>query len=1087
MTVVRPAEALTVPLDRLRRKLRRALVVESTLLFLLAVVVGAAVGFVLDYELFLDSGFDWVLDAPAWLRGAALGAFVVGAGGWWFNRVAFSGRGDYSYASLALLLEKRFPTILREKLITAVELADVDAAEKSGTSGDLVRRTIDDAAKQLKKIRPESIINRGRFAMLWLAILGTLGMGATALLIRNALALGTIDPMPVLVRTIDSATIFAERNVLLRPTPWMRNTHLEILEPTKTEYRIGRDAGAPRVRVRAHEWVVADATVRLGWRPLIWGDLEGLAVDAAATLDMTEQSETTDADTAVSALLGGTFFAVIEKRPIVKTIALAALPLDEIVATFGADHAEVAPVLAELDAKAASFSMSRILRRLPPTDTVDLRYFGIAGTGSGNETKVAGGTRGAMKLTREPNGDYGATLANLKESISYTVRANDFRTDPRRIVLVPPPLLAQLKRVEEVPAYHLHPAPVEGGAAQWPALKSLRQTLAPKEFSLTGERSVASIPVGSEVEISGTADKELAEVILIPKVGRMPGATTATEAVSVTPEGESFRFAFRGADRLDAGREFDLVLVDLDGVRSKRTVVLQAVEDMVPEVRIAVSVLREFAGGWLCTPKAMVPFLKESIVRDDVGLSRVDFEFQISLLESQAVQALQFEANLGRYSFAPLMPNLGSNFAPAIVDYVATTLGQGEQKQFGTLPVRTFERSYETLPKSTTAGLLKTLSLPRAGQESPNVVKEVRFSLESDVFDLLDVDGLLEVRGRRLQAKESTGEVQQRFRLDLTVAAADTNVVRGPRVGRNLEAIRLFIVSEADLLSEITKDEEKITARFDEALKRLREAQVKLNGQAQLLSSASLNPQALLSARVRAEDLVQEAAKSRDLLQSVIADYTRLKREVETNRCNPGVSKRYESVVLTPLDQVLAAEHKAADDALAAFREPLNAGIKPEDSTTANAKVTLEALIRRLEQIRRELGDTVSEGKLRDDLRRIIENQRVVSDALVRVIQGRREQLNAPVIQSVPTVMLERGATLKVTHAVDWKFFTNGELKIRLEASVGSELSVPAELIVKDDRDNFDWILTAGRKPGSFTVTLRPSVGPAVVVAVVVK
>ena len=1087
MTAARPAESLTVPLDRLRRKLRRALIVESTLLFLSAIVGAIAVGFVLDYELFLDSGFDWVLDAPAWLRGGALGAFVVVAGGWWLNRIAFSGRGDYSYPSLALLLEKRFPAILGEKLITAVELADVTAAEKSGMSGDMVRRTIDDAATQLKKIDPGTIVNRRRFFTLAAMVVGGACAGTIALLLRNALLLGTVFPGPVTVRTIDTATIFAERNLLLRHTPWLRNTHLEILEPTIPQYRLGRDSGAPRVLVRAHEWVVADKSVRLGWRPLLWADLDGLAVSAPTMLHVSELPETASADTAAASVLGGTHLALTDKKPVLTQVSLMTLSLDEVVSTFGADHPVVGPVLADLERRAASFALSRTVRRLPQAEEVTLRYFGIVGTDAGGEGKIAGGTRGTVKMTREPNGDYSATLANLKESISYTVRANDFRTDPRQIVLVPPPLLVFLKRIERVPAHYLHPAPVENGVAQWQVLQSFRQTLAAKEFSLTGERSVASIPVGSEVEIRGAADKELAEVILIPKVGRMPGAANATQSVRVMPDGETFQFAFTGDDRLDAAREFDLVLVDKDGVRSKRTVVLQAAEDMIPEVRVGVAVLREFGGGHLCTPKAMVPFLKESIVRDDVGLSRVDFEFQIALLESQAVQALQFEANLGMAAFAPNLSSPGGCFGPALIAFVATTLGQGEQKQFGSLPVRTFERAYEALPKSTTVGLLKMLDVPRTGKEAPNTVREARFSLESDVFDLLSVDALLESRGRRLLAKESNGEMQQRFRLDLTVSAADTNVLLGPRVGRNLESIRLFIVSEADLLSEITKDEEKIVARFDEALKRLRDAQVKLNGQADLFRSASIAPQPLLSARVRAEDLVQEVAKSRDLLQSVLADYARLKREVETNRCNPGVSKRYETVILTPLEMVLAVEHKAADDALAAFREPLNAGSKPEDETTAAAKVTLEALIRRLEQIRRELGDTLSEGKLRDDLRKIIENQRVVSEALTRTIKGSREKLFAPEIKPAPTVMMGQGETRKITHEVDWKVFDKGELKLRLEVSAGSDLTVPAEIVVKDDRNDFDYLVVAGRKPGTFTVTITPSIGPAVKVTVVVK
>ena len=246
-------------------------------------------------------------------------------------------------------------------------------------------------------------------------------------------------------------------------------------------------------------------------------------------------------------------------------------------------------------------------------------------------------------------------------------------------------------------------------------------------------------------------------------------------------------------------------------------------------------------------------------------------------------------------------------------------------------------------------------------------------------------------------------------------------------------------------------------------------------------------PDILRASEYRAADIAQHVAKGRDLVQSVVGDYVRLRREVETNRCNDAVPRRYQNVIIGPLESVLAGEQKAAEDSITAFREPLKEGQRPPDAATAAAKSTLDTLIRRLEQVRRELGDTLSEGKLREDLRKIIENQVVVSKAIEGISRKGRERLFAPEVRPVPPIVLAPGESRKITHEVDWKLFDKGELKLRLEVTAGSEVVVPAEVIAKDDRNDFDYTVTAGKKPGVYALKIVPSVGPALEIALTVK
>ena len=242
---------------------------------------------------------------------------------------------------------------------------------------------------------------------------------------------------------------------------------------------------------------------------------------------------------------------------------------------FGLSFPQSMELFVKLEELANDPRMSRTMRKLDVPATVTMEYRGLA-----DETKrggQGGSTRGEIQLTPEKNGFYSTTVKDLKESVNFRVRAEDFLTDPRTITLVPPPMLTKLSVRERQPAYLYYAPPIDPTTKQpnYQLLTGLRQRVGEKELSLTGERSVRSIPVGTELTLTGIADKPLSKVMLVPVAGPLPGSNDGSP-VMIEPQGERFSVQFDGDDRIREPIEFRIEMTDEDGVTSTRDVLLQA-------------------------------------------------------------------------------------------------------------------------------------------------------------------------------------------------------------------------------------------------------------------------------------------------------------------------------------------------------------------------------------------------------------------------------------------------------------------------------------------------------------------------------
>src|SRR6185437_10639720 len=180
------------PLDRLRGAVRKYVVVEGLLTVAIFVSAWFALGLIFDYGLFKVATWDWVLDAPAWLRGAALVVAAALLAGIVIFRIVVRLNKELSYPALALVLERKFPKVLGDRLITAVELADVEHQARYGYSAAMIQRTIDEARDRVGTVPVNDVFNWRRLrrmgALVAVILLGTIVAGYAAFVISTETA-----------------------------------------------------------------------------------------------------------------------------------------------------------------------------------------------------------------------------------------------------------------------------------------------------------------------------------------------------------------------------------------------------------------------------------------------------------------------------------------------------------------------------------------------------------------------------------------------------------------------------------------------------------------------------------------------------------------------------------------------------------------------------------------------------------------------------------------------------------------------------------------------------------------------------------
>ncbi|MFO0799881.1 MAG: hypothetical protein U0804_20620 [Gemmataceae bacterium] len=1097
------------PLDRLRGTIRRYVVIEGLLSAAIFLAVWFVAAMVVDFGAFKLLTWDWALDAPTWLRGVALAAGLLGLAAIVAFRIARRLTTEFTYPALALVLERRFPRVLGGRLITAVELADIEAQEKYGYSKDLIRETIREARERVGTVPASDVFDWGRLRRLAGIAVGLVLAVVLVGYVSFAISAKSLNPYRYGWKLAHVTGVLAERDVLLMNTAWPRRAHLELVGFPGDELRIGKDAAEPTVRTKAYRWVVADRAAPMGWRPMKWadvtpalagGDVPALP-DAAfrAAADGTLPGE--PAEWPVDQVLAVGMEDAASRAKLSEKLGEAYLPL----------QAELERVFLALEEQAGSPSMGRTLRKLDLPARVSLAYAGQQKTGD-------------VTLAPLPNQEYAAPVPDLKESVRFVVRAEDFRTSPRDITLVPPPVFTKLVRTEYQPAY-LHHAPPAGEG--YPALAGLRQTMPERPLSLTGDRTLFPVPAGTELVLTATTDIDLTAAYLAPKVGVLPWAVPGSSApvpLDIAADKRTVSVEFRGDYRFGAGRtfahhyldadgwvrvepvstpaafEFDLVVEQADGVKARRPVVVQVVEDAPPVVEVAPDVIRKVGTNYLVTARAKIPFNPESFVKDDQGLSKVTFDLSYWAEDSDVGRAMRTQLALRPLLYVPAPTTVPGVVAPAFHAVKFRELDKGDSRKTAGFGLRQFFDVAGGLRRDTPADFKKNLAEWK-DREGQYAVKRVE--LKSPDRDFFDVDVL--------KLGVTTSEVQTRYRIDLTVTATDTNYDSGPKSGTTQEPIRLLVVSEGDLLAEINKEEETFATRLDDALAKLAAGRRKWE---YVRGANSGMTGGLDTVRVRAQDAAQDVGKAKDVVGSIVREYRRIHQECRVNDVTPVTRDRF-GMFANRIDRVMgenppgvteeerrqvAAGQLAPKATFPAAEKKLDAVLADyakekwgDAAQVSDAEVTLAALEAEVRVIRTALGELQTKERLRAMLASVIEQRRRLQDEMrgwrVKVEEGLTKK--EPEILPLGPVFLAKGETKRLRQGLNWRLFDKDDLTVRVTTSDAEGVTGPAMLRLNFEdvslTNAFEYEVRAGTKVGDFTLTLTPEVGEPVQVRVQVK
>jgi hypothetical protein len=924
------------PLQRLRGYIRSYVAAEGLAVLVIYLALWFWLGLPLDYGFFKAFNIDWVQVLPHTFRVVVLCGLTAGLLAVVAVKVFVRLFREFRKPALALVLERRFPGLLGDRLITAVEMADPRLAERYGYSQAMIDQTIRDAADRVDQVPVGEVFNWKRLRRYGLAVvLLTAGLYLLAGAVYCAASRATASQF--VQRFNDVAVIWFERNILLIDTIWPRRSHLELVGfPPSGDLRIGRDAPPPTLRVKALVWVIADNDRKRapeGWRALHWADLKpDLLAAAPVPRDL-------------PAGWDGQSLDWIELQ----------LDKPEVVNSLPADHVlGLRELFRRLEETAGQPKMSRRLRKLevPQEATVYLK----GATASSEQS-----------LQKESDNEFTVTLSDLKESVRFTVRGEDYYTPYKHITVVPPPTLVELLRDDARPAYLYHRPPLGGEPRD---LRGRKQKVENLAVSLAGDTSRIEVPSGTDVVLTAKTDKPLAGSngvrILPPRKG-----VAAVKVPIERLDANTFRTRFA-----DITRPIDFVFefTDTDNVLGRRHLIIKPTEDAPPEVDVQVEVLRKTNQGYLCTPVARVPFSGK--VRDDWGLAAVEYAYTLARLESPASLASRSAAAAG------LVPSLADGGLGQRLTALGVVASLGR-------PADDADKAPERAAVDTFVQLLKE----RAARDvSPEKLAEALHKeppkqplLKDHTFDPeREAEGFkLAPLGIKVKEENAT---QAHYRLRLWVMATDTNIETGPRSADSKEKFTLLVVSEDELLTEIGKEEETLHVKLEEAINRLKDAQAKLDKVASELPE--LKPEDFSPMTLRAVEIEEALVKSWDATREVYIDYARILKEEQVNSVRQEMINKVKDKICEPLDGAIRFEFVNSERSLKDFKEGLEK--KNNDPKAAGqAREDLQKVIDRLSGVLEQMGEIITINKLIEQLVKI---KNAEEEEYKRLLELRREQ-----------------------------------------------------------------------------------------------
>jgi hypothetical protein len=672
-------ERIRGPLDSLRSWIRTYVTLEGVVAALLFLSAWFWIGMALDWGLFRLFGQDLVqLDSSRIFRVVVL----IGLGGGLLallvTTVLIRLIVQFSDVAVALVLERQFPKLLGDRLITAVELNDPKEAAKYGYSPDMVRQTINEAADAVDKVPVKEAFDWGRIRRRGVTFL-LLMIGLTALWIGGFAAARAVtkdgSPAEAPADLQEVAGMFIERDVLLRNTIWPRRSFLEVVSHDE-DVRIPRKSRPSRLVVRAWKYVIADRAAPEGWRQMTWADLKSSSVRVDAPelppawkpregMDVltVDEADARLASFPVRRLAAGEARWVVEApdeelgyraikwsdlskerlggldvpgippawmgQPageLVKGDA-ATLTVDEVEAKLESDKGLNEQLAASMRMALAHLrrldelhqTLARLDEKLSPRSMRRVARRLVVP----KEVWLYSWNRSATTsapMSAEADNVFTAPWGDIEETTYYKVSGEDYVTRTHSFTCVDRPQISELLSIEERPAYLFYRPGKDGAPPTAQELIGKRQKFQPLPASVSGEATTIDVPIGTSVTLEATCSKPLVHVeVVFDAKERLPIQDQkldldATKKKFVLPI-PNVRTSYSMVFRY----------VDEDGVAGERRVMVNPRQDRGPSVRdfSPDDVIRREKGMFLVSAKARIPF--RGRVRDDEGLGRLRY------------------------------------------------------------------------------------------------------------------------------------------------------------------------------------------------------------------------------------------------------------------------------------------------------------------------------------------------------------------------------------------------------------------------------------------------------------------------------
>ncbi len=350
-------------------------------------------------------------------------------------------------------------------------------------------------------------------------------------------------------------------------------------------------------------WCIASAQNESGWRPLLWSDLTkeklgGLEVPALPGGGSKDSNLSVDE-----------VEKQLEKAENDGAKRQAKQGLDAVRMVFATlkRYSDVRDAMDRLNERLTDRALHRSVRKLIIPSEVSLVF-------------KSNRTTNTHTMTREANNEFTGNFGELKESVTYTVRGEDYITSRRSIDVVDRPGLEKLESEEERPAYLYYRPAKDGSPAD---LRGKRQLFVAMPMSISGEATTIDVPAGTTLTLIGTATKDIRKVVLYAD------AKDRKDLVVEEPELVNSRTFRARVPNVRRDQRFTFRFTNIDDVTAERKVVINPREDSSPRVREfnPDEVIRRVKETYVIAAGCRIPF--KAKVRDEQGLARVRYACRV--------------------------------------------------------------------------------------------------------------------------------------------------------------------------------------------------------------------------------------------------------------------------------------------------------------------------------------------------------------------------------------------------------------------------------------------------------------------------